>query len=979
MTAIKLNKCKTVNEFADFLGSLDAAIGKLGGRHFVSQNKKQSYSMNQIVLQFKKIVEEQKPGSNEILQGCDAIKKLEEAQLFEALMKSDDKSISKIRRVMTKIRQTIGNFIFSVTHRRFDRKKVLDTLDPGKASATQNSTGSKPAVIDDKNVHTDKNKLIKGNRPIDATNFSYLLNLGLLRMAEENASTDEEKAQIRFLASNFLTKSAPVQVQCWRPFLKKIDPKFEKMFETMYQVGGFEDYWYHRESVNDKTITGDQYNKKLAFGLDSPFILTDTLDFTHLFPLKWIVLKDDTSSSNKNVSSMKKVLNDHFSQGIDKGLDSNLKTPFIFDLTDRLGKRMQVDGDDKKEKELKREFSSFKNEFENSIDQTVNELIQANPSLAQQKDKIKKFILNNTTCISRVNMGNINGIKVLPINSLSKKDATSHLMEFVQLTGIYAGAITIRRQALDAFGRREDIRYGVPTNNKNAEVTPYYPKKEDFTGTRIFKRMSTLFNSADDLARNSVTPSFTDAEIKALGIPKDNLTSRIKDLTLKPHLIVLGKATMNLLDGLMSEITSEKWNELNKNPALGQVVQTSLVMIKEHLANAEMQAIAGNFPKFSQEIELVHAEIATLLELTHPFKESDFEMVYRKNVDSMIPEEFKSTCKVGLGKTAMNIFAGINTAVMEENPPPHRIYGNNIYFEELAIIGDNLYFDNYLKNPNAPPIDLYVAQFNPNVNTNRSLTEYTLEDVGANIKYLLDNNRAAKHLTVAIDTTIEKSPSENVKKILEQYKDEIKDGKINFVIFNSGQKFDMLGMDNYYGCPFYTVNNGGPEWKSFDSLFTQPVHKVDQLSTQWFTLSNKYAASSLAQYKNLIFKNTRYILDHIPKALQPNNTPNQTVKVNRANKNIDVCFIDLKVQGKNYVDRSFKFMEFFYEKMHRAGIKAFSRQSFGFYHPCLLVFDLPAELKSGTTRLTPGINPEENEAIIDFFSSIPQTSAYNDQ
>lgn len=203
---------------------------------------------------------------------------------------------------------------------------------------------------------------------------------------------------------------------------------------------------------------------------------------------------------------------------------------------------------------------------------------------------------------------------------------------------------------------------------------------------------------------------------------------------------------------------------------------------------------------------------------------------------------------------------------------------------------------------------------------------YRRENVGENIRYLLTSGKASKQLIVAVDCTIEKSLSPNVKELLEEFKEEIKEGKINFVFFNSGQKFDMLGMDNYYGAPFFMVNNGDEKWKPFDSLLHHPIHRTDSLSTQWFCLSHKYASKSLAQYKDLVFKNTRYILDRIPTSLLPRDDPKQQLKVNQAHPDMDVCFIDIKLRGLFKGLKSFQFMELFYKKMVQAGVKVYSRQ-----------------------------------------------------
>jgi len=55
--------------------------------------------------------------------------------------------------------------------------------------------------------------------------------------------------------------------------------------------------------------------------------------------------------------------------------------------------------------------------------------------------------------------------------------------------------------------------------------------------------------------------------------------------------------------------------------------------------------------------------------------------------------------------------------------------------------------------------------------------------------------------TILIDNTIDLENSDQLKEFFNNViiKDLILDGKLNVVLLKSAQKFDMLGMDNYYG------------------------------------------------------------------------------------------------------------------------------------------------------------------------------------
>lgn len=951
MTKLSLEKCKSLEEFNQFLSQLTPNVGKLGGRFFTSSDKKKSYSMNQIVYKFKKIIQSQSSDKNEIIKGCESIKLLEENELFHALLNANDKTITKIQRQITKIRQVIGNFVFSLTHNRFNKKAVVHSLHS--------------QYIEDLNkIYHDKNKLLVGKKPLESAHFSWLLNLGLLRVAEENATSEDQKKQIRFLANNFLNKAAPVgNPAYWKTYYKNLDPQFEELYDTLYQVGPYNDYRYHREnvweSVYDETspFVGLELNKNLAYGTDTPFVATDSIECSHLFSLKFSVC-DENPLSEESLSIMEKTLLDHFSKHTNKPLSKNLHMPLLFDLTHHFGEAIKTGGDENKENAFKKSYDLFNENLNTAIQNTVKKLIIKHPQFAKNLDE---FIRKNTICISRVKSGEIQGIKVLPnVLNATKKELSKPIVDFTCQAGLYINAIQYRREVLDAFARREDIHFNIPPKSKDALKTIYYQDKRDFIDSQLSSRLSILFGNSQ---ANPIDP-------RKVGISSDALTKRIQDLGDAPALLLMGRATMHSLRGLMQEISEEKWKEINQNPILGQVFQASLLMIREHLAMAEMHALSKDFSRFVQEIELIHAEMATLLELSHPFKQGDFEAIYKEHLRITIPEELQEFCQASLGKTAMNTFAGINAALLKQNSTPHRVYNKNIYFEERMFIGDDTLFEKSMKDPQAPPVDLYVGQYNSNIGTNPGITSYTRADINADVRSLLNSNHAAKHLTIAVDCTIEKSPSNNIRALLEEFKEEIKKGQLNFIFFHSGQKFDMLGMDNYYGSPFYIINNGDKQWKPFESLLlNHPLHRADSLSNQWFCLAYKYASKEIANYKDLIFSNTRKIMDELPKNLEPKKFIPQNIKVSLFENSMSPFFIDIKIRGPNALKKGYDLQKKLYKLMAKQELKTFTRGSFGFYHTNFEVFP-ETEGGTATIRIAPGINPKDAEVIIKFLKKM---------
>lgn len=796
-------------------------------------------------------------------------------------------------------------------------------------------------TIFSRTIYIEKGKFLRGKIKIDSSRFFWHLNCALLRDAMEAATTSEQKQQIRFLAAQYLSKSAPIRLK----LIKLINRKLTKDFQAIDTLS----FSYHRGSLSLFTKIFEKFNKDLPLGNKSPFIPTDTDQFEHLFPLKFTVIDP------KNFEEMRAIFESHFQKG-DRPWKIDLEKPLLFDLTQLLK------GDLKNEKEFITKYEEFKKNLDSYIDSLSKELISNNPALRKHKGEVKNFIKKSITSVCRVQWGEISGIKVLPL--FSKLQGTKllkrnqHLMEFIEETGILMGAVHMRRHAPEAYGIDEDIRYAVPVipREKTTEEIQEKPTKSEFKNLSLFTRLTTLFSTADEIAKS---------KIEEIG-----QSEKVKILSTKPHIVLLGKATMDLLNGLMEEITEEKWNRLYQDPVRGPVLHASLFKIRNFLATAELST--ENYAKFAQEIELAHCEIATLLELFLPFEEGSFEETCKEKLGaSLAPTELVSFFRAGLGKTSVNICAGINEAVLRQKPDAQRVYSTGFYYEQAALSGSQN-FDEIIENPDAPKVDLHFGQSNPGIEVTADTTEYKRRDIAADVRQLLEKDKAAEHLTVGVDCTIDSLYSSDIRNLLEEFKDKIQEGRLNFIFFRSGQKLDQMGMDCYYGAPFYMVNNAGEQWKNFDTLLNHPVHQADILSQQWFCLSTKYAADSLEKYRQLIFDNTRYVLDRIPENLRPGKKNKQQIRINTIANDIKATFLDLKVTGPSHQGRSAVFLGMLYQMFEEKGIKLFTRGSFGFYHINSTVFQVNAIKEASTTRINPGLNPEENDALLEYLEVLAQ-------
>ena len=821
--------------------------------------------------------------------------------------------------------QGFANFILNSIIRSISKqgKRVFSQGNTRKSTAKTNQLASK--II-------DKHHYLKGKEQVDPSQYAWHLNLALLRDAYDEASDPQEKKEIEFLINNYLDKATPLRARETK--------KLVKDFESNYQVHPQSDYLYYRTGFLEKMELASSFNRDLALGNESPLILTDTDELAYLFPLSFKVMdeKDDTQWAD----SIQKVLTEHFTKypTINEGLKVPLPLGILFDLTSQLKDSIKTNGSKEKDAEFRRQLDQFKAKITSAIDKSIKNLAIQYPELKTDavRRKAEQFVQDNITPISRVKVNeNLGGIKVLPIFSkLDKKileEKYSHFIEFISHTGMAIGAVSMRRHVMNAYKLRPDISYAVEGQN-----AIYFDSKSSLTERALFKRLSEKFSS-----------------------------DKLKD---QPQVAIMGKSTMQLLNGLINNISQEKWDSLHKNPTTRKILQTSFYQIITHLATAELQM--RDFPKFVQSIELVHAEMATVLELTRPYHEEDFEQIYKKQLDTVIPEGLKSHLKVGIGKTATNLFAGINAALMQEKSEITRCYSKGFYFEQVAIMGDNYKLDSLLKDDKVTQVDLYCCQTNPNIEIATNHTNYEYIEIAADIRKILTQKPATKHMTVAVDCTIEHLKSAKIQKLLSEFEKEIKDGTLNFVFFHSGQKFDMLGMDNYYGSPFYMVNNGTKHWEPFNSLLNNPVHKTDSLSQQWFCLSNEFAADSIDQYRQVIFENTKEIMKQIPKKLLPTGKASQKLRVSTFDKEIEPCFIDLKIVGFGHQLKTRLMIAHFYKKCDEHGIKAFRRPGFGFYHANITF--VAGENDSTSIRINPGLDPKENAVILEYLNEISKHS-----
>ncbi|MBS0648115.1 MAG: hypothetical protein JSS10_02685 [Verrucomicrobia bacterium] len=422
-------------------------------------------------------------------------------------------------------------------------------------------------------------------------------------------------------------------------------------------------------------------------------------------------------------------------------------------------------------------------------------------------------------------------------------------------------------------------------------------------------------------------------------------------------------ATLRLLKGLMSSLKDDQWNQC---PTRSSVAQISFSRIQEQLKLLTEEKENALFFDTASKIEQIHANLSSLLEILSPFARGDFSPIYQ-NLLTSIPARLKPFTSYGVHSSGMTSLAGIIKAVEKTiGKTPRVLLGENTYFECIfgAQKASHAVSIAEASEEDWREVDLILAQFNPVLKRiDLPPTEYKVEKIAETLHKALDG-KDRKTLTLALDCTLDFINSPRVAELLTEFQEEIEKGALNIVCYRSGLKFDLLGMDNYCGAPFYMLHSPETKWGAFNSLLTDPVLQADRLSCQWFCLAYRYAAPQLELYRQQIFDNTRALLDKLPPRLF---TP-VNYRIVPVQPEANAAFLDIKVSGPLHQMRSSALVGgSLYMCCMEKGHPVFYRPSLGFYHPN---FTMIFGEESSTIRLTLGLDPSQIDVLAGCFEAI---------
>lgn len=529
--------------------------------------------------------------------------------------------------------------------------------------------------------------------------------------------------------------------------------------------------------------------------------------------------------------------------------------------------------------------------------------------------------LNQILCIETVQKEGIGGIRILPFNDQSKEEinlAHQYLLEWVSKFGLSANRIELDRWELSPFIKTQGTR--------SAHSVEHF---EDF----IF-----YLNSFEKSWKSK-----------------------------HPQKTLMLQGTLEVIRSLFGNLSKEKWDTITQCPTKSGVIQLCFSKIKEELNVLAQDNENEPFFNTVSHIEQIHASFTPLLEIFSPFIFNDFSNIYHEILTS-VPQKLKPLTSYGIHSSAMTSLAGIFKAMERSvGKSPRVLYGENTYFEIIHAVNmvSNACAIDEATEEDWKEVDLIIAQFNPVLKRiDFDVTDYKVEKIAETLHKAL-KAREGKPLTLALDSTLDYINSPQTSLLLEEFQEEIEKGSLNLICYRSGLKFDLFGMDNYCGAPFYMIHNKDSKWDAFDFLCNDPVLQTDPLSLNWFCLAYQKAASHLEFYRKQVFDNTRAFLDKVPQRLLTNK--NIDYRIIPVDREANLAFVDIKIYGPLHEMRSSLIGGFLLLKCMEGKHPIFNRPSLGFYHPnfCILFSE-----KCSTIRMTLGLDPAQVDLLVNCFETI---------
>lgn len=437
-----------------------------------------------------------------------------------------------------------------------------------------------------------------------------------------------------------------------------------------------------------------------------------------------------------------------------------------------------------------------------------------------------------------------------------------------------------------------------------------------------------------------------------------------------PYVRALASGTLALIKGLRELDLDDRFARLN----LTDFLQISYFRI----INAMGEAILRRDDQiaFLNQIQLLHQELQNILVVLQPYGPGALNDAVSSRLHKVVgpslpapvvcakPSSMHCVASIIAGAEQQNPGRELNVVVMKDSyfetgmliPKSKRHKIQTVRGEDLASSESDWYS---IDRENG--VDLYLAEMHHNISIDRKV--YSAEPLLDQVKLMYNRGVFAERFTVAIDNTIGVEGEESMR---EFFKDPlisrlILEGKLNVVLYRSAQKFDMFGMDNYYG-GILSVINSGAAFAMFNARMADERDQLTGPAYQGLVHYQRHAGEEIQGYRKAITDNVTQLYRLLPSELIHVEGSRSPVQI-AAREDETLPFLDIQTPNSRLLgDALYSALRRFAEA---EGLPLMSRSSYGFSTTNMV------HIGDCNFRLTIGLDSKETlERYAAFFRAV---------
>jgi len=460
----------------------------------------------------------------------------------------------------------------------------------------------------------------------------------------------------------------------------------------------------------------------------------------------------------------------------------------------------------------------------------------------------------------------------------------------------------------------------------------------------------------DTVESTSVPTKTSSVEKKPLEQKKEEIAIKLRDLMQLGEQVSSksgGSRKDFIYFGILEQIFNQIGREIveKEDELMNAFVHQSLDIVdrKLHKLFTQMQDNKLPMEKLLSDVDLIFEEFILQLNFVSPANLK--QTIIDRSQEGLDVPATGYACT-----SSMNAFAQLLPALYHSNGnrPLNVVSLDNIYFETVEFLNQaKTFFASNEKVKAGAPIpnldnkDAVFVDFYPN---NAPMKDVKQLPIPALIppESLM---RRDKPLTLVIDTSAGIFYEDEVKKVISQYQDAIKAGKLNIVVVNSLVKFAMCGVDKYQGGSLTVYNDAKVNHSAFNTLLEEYERK-EPLSPQAAAFFNLFLSNPqlILAYKRSINENTTQMYDLLKQTIGPSTQNNGLTLVERPNNETPLIAIHFgkvieqqiakRAKGVNGTSNpvtlrnalSPVMRDYIVYQARRNGLPLSKRSSFGFAH-----------------------------------------------